>query len=57
MNDFYLQLAKDRQSELIHEAHNPSLAKGRLRNEPLVRVSFTFELRLGGRQRQVASES
>ncbi|HEY8813599.1 MAG TPA: hypothetical protein VIP57_00620 [Candidatus Dormibacteraeota bacterium] len=57
MNDFYLQLAKDRQSELIHEAHNQSLAKGRLRNEPLVRVSFTFELRLGGRQRQVASES
>ena len=57
MNDFYLQLAKDRQSELIDEAHNHSQAKLRLRGEPLVRVSFTFELRFGGRRRQVPWES
>ena len=57
MNDFYLQLVKDRQSELIEEAHNNSQAKPRLRGEPLVKVSFTFELRLGGRRLQVPSES
>jgi hypothetical protein len=53
---FYLQIAKDRQSELLHEAQNERLTS-RPRREPLVSVRFTFELRLGGRRRQVTSES
>jgi hypothetical protein len=56
MNDFYLQLVKDRQAELLHEAQNARLIS-RPRREPLVSVRFTFELRLGGRNRQVTSES
>jgi hypothetical protein len=56
MHDFYLQMAKDRQSELLREAQNERLT-ARPRREPLVSVRFTFEFRLGGRQRQVASES
>jgi hypothetical protein len=56
MNDFYLQLAKDRQSDLLREAQNQRLTS-RPRREPLVSVRFTFELKLGGRQRQVTSES
>lgn len=56
MNDFYLQLAKDRQADLLHEAQNERLAS-RPRREPLVSVRFTFELRLGGRQGQATSES
>ena len=56
MNDFYLQLAKDRQSELLNEAQHERLTS-RPRREPLVSVRFTFELRFGGRQRQVHSES
>ena len=56
MNDFYLQIAKDRQSELLHEAENERLT-ARPRREPLVSVRFTFEFRLGGRQRQMTSES
>jgi hypothetical protein len=56
MNDFYLQLAKDRQSELLHEAQHDRLTSCP-RREPLVSVRFTFELRLGGRPRQVPSES
>lgn len=56
-DSFYLQLAKDRQSALLREAHNQSLARLRPRGEPLVRFSLTIELRLGGRQRQAPSES
>jgi len=56
-DSFYLQLAKDRQSALLREAHNQSLARLRPRGEPLVRFSLTIELRLGGRQRHVPSES
>jgi len=56
-DSFYLQLAKDRQSALLREAHNQSLARLRPRGEPLVRFSLTIELRLGGRRRQVPSES
>ena len=56
-DSFYLQLAKDRQSALLREAHNQSLSRRRPHGEPLVRFSLTIELRLGGRQRQAPSES
>ena len=54
---FYLQLAKERQTALLREAHNDSLARVRPRGEPLVRFSLTVELRLGGRERPVPAES
>jgi hypothetical protein len=57
MNDFYLQIAKDRQRELLHEAQNQRLTSPRSHREPLVSVRLTFEFRLGGRQRQAHSES
>ena len=52
-DSFYLQLAKDRQSALLREAHNQSLTRLRPRGEPLVRFSLTIELRLGGRETKV----
>jgi hypothetical protein len=57
MNDFYLQLAKDRQTELLHDAQSQRLSSSRRTREPLVSVRFTFELRLGRRERQVPAES
>jgi hypothetical protein len=57
MNDFYLQLAKDRQTELLHDAQSQRLSSPRRTREPLVSVRFTFELRLGRRERQVPAES
>ena len=57
MSDFNFQLVKNRQSELLREAQNERLTSSRARREPLVSVRLTFELRLGGRQRQVPSES
>lgn len=53
---FYLQLAKDRQSALLREAHNVSLGR-RPRGEPLVRFRLTIELRLGGRDHPMPAES
>jgi hypothetical protein len=57
MSDFNFQLVKNRQSELLREAQNQTLTSSRARRETLVSVRLTFELRLGGRQRQVPSES
>jgi len=57
MNDFYLQLAKDRQSDLQREAHNQSLTRVRPHGEPLVRLRLTIELRLGGRDHPMPAES
>jgi hypothetical protein len=57
MNDLYLQLAKDRQSALLREAHNQSLARLRPRGEPLVKFRLTIELRLGGRYLDLPAES
>ena len=56
-DSFYLQLAKDRQSALLREAHNQSLARLRPRGEPLVKFRLTIEFRLWGRERQVPAES
>ena len=56
-DSFYVQLAKERQSALLREAHNQSLARRRPRGEPLVRFRLTIELRLGGREHQVHAES
>ncbi|HXC77004.1 MAG TPA: hypothetical protein VNU19_08125 [Candidatus Acidoferrum sp.] len=54
-NPYSLQLAKDRQSALLREAQNESLAKLGTRDEPLVKLSFTVELRLRGRNHQFPS--
>jgi hypothetical protein len=57
MNDLYLQLAKDRQSALLREAHNQSLTRVRPHGEPLVRFRLTIELRLGGNDHPMPAES
>jgi hypothetical protein len=53
---FYLQLAKDRQSALLREAHNVSISR-RPRGEPLVKFRLTIELRLGGHDHPMPAES
>jgi hypothetical protein len=53
---FYFQLAKERQSALLREAHNESLSR-RPRGEPIVKFRLTIELRLGGRDLHVPAES
>jgi hypothetical protein len=53
---FYLQLAKDRQSALLREAHNQSLSR-RPHGEPLVKFRLTIELRLGGHDHPMPAES
>ena len=56
-DSFYLQLAKDRQAELLREAHNRSLTRRRPHGEPLVKFRLTIELRLGGHQHPMPAES
>jgi hypothetical protein len=53
MSDFYLQLAKERQAELLHDAESQGMTSAAAPREPLVSVRLTFELRLGRRQNRV----
>ncbi|HVC75415.1 MAG TPA: hypothetical protein VND96_02745 [Candidatus Micrarchaeaceae archaeon] len=54
---YNLQLAKDRQSALLREAHNESLARLGPRGEPLVKFRLTIELRLGRHAHPMPAES
>ncbi len=54
-DQFYLQIAKDRQAALLREAHNHALTRVRPR-EPLVKFRLTIELRLG-REHPMHAES